>query len=140
VVPPADANPRREAAPADRGPDSSPPAARTPPPQARAAAVGLQTRELAVARFADRSVRANISARPDAPRPIAARAPLHPPVQTPPPVQVSIGRVEVHAAVAPAPPRTPPRAPSKPAMSLDDYLRRRDGGAMNGSGPEGGAT
>lgn len=44
-------------------------------------------------------------------------------------VQVSIGRIEV--TVPAQPPRTPPRrappAPLRPAHSLDDYLRRREG-------------
>jgi len=44
----------------------------------------------------------------------------------PAPVQVSIGRVEIRAATAPPPART--RDPSRsPALTLDDYLRRRHG-------------
>lgn len=44
-----------------------------------------------------------------------------------PPVQVSIGRIEVTAVTAaPAPKRKAP-APPKPAMSLDNYLARRQG-------------
>lgn len=41
-----------------------------------------------------------------------------------PPVQVTIGRIEVTAATAAAPPKRAPVAP-KPSMSLDDYLARR---------------
>jgi hypothetical protein len=41
-----------------------------------------------------------------------------------PPVQVTIGRIEVTAATAPAPPKRA-SLPRKPTMSLDDYLARR---------------
>jgi nicotinate-nucleotide--dimethylbenzimidazole phosphoribosyltransferase len=40
-------------------------------------------------------------------------------------VQVTIGRIEIRAASAPAQPRIPPRPPS---MSLDDYLAKRGQG------------
>ena len=46
----------------------------------------------------------------------------------PPTVRVTIGRIEVRAAL-PTPPtatREPPR-PRRPALSLDDYLKRRNG-------------
>jgi hypothetical protein len=42
-----------------------------------------------------------------------------------PRIEVNIGRVEVRAVYAPPPP--PRRAPSSPSMSLDDYLKQRDG-------------
>ena len=47
-----------------------------------------------------------------------------------PTVQVTIGRVEIRAAVAaPAAPPSPRRAPAaKPSLSLADYLQRRSGG------------
>jgi hypothetical protein len=81
-------------------------------------------------------------ARPtEAPR-IIPRPALNKPVATPPiardgenkapanTVMVTIGRIKV--SVAPAPPRPASvrraNAPPKPARSLDDYLRRRDGG------------
>ena len=41
-----------------------------------------------------------------------------------PPVQVTIGRIEVTAMTAPAPPQRA-SLPRKPTMSLDDYLARR---------------
>lgn len=47
----------------------------------------------------------------------------------PPIVQVTIGRIEVRAVTPSAPPA--PRAPARPqgpALSLDEYLRRRNGG------------
>jgi hypothetical protein len=44
----------------------------------------------------------------------------------PPPVQVTIGRIEVTALTQAAPAKRP-AAPRKPAMSLDDYLARRQG-------------
>ena len=40
-------------------------------------------------------------------------------------VQVTIGRIEIRAAAAAQPPPAPPPRP-KPAMSLDDYLARRE--------------
>jgi hypothetical protein len=44
----------------------------------------------------------------------------------PPPVQVTIGRIEV-TALTQAAPANRPAAPRKLAMSLDDYLARRQG-------------
>jgi hypothetical protein len=44
-----------------------------------------------------------------------------------PAIQVTIGRVEVRATVAPKPART--SVPNKPPLSLDDYLRQRGGAA-----------
>jgi hypothetical protein len=49
-----------------------------------------------------------------------------PTLASPPPVQVSIGRIEIRAAAAPAPAR-PAAASQSPALTLDDYLRRRHG-------------
>jgi hypothetical protein len=43
-------------------------------------------------------------------------------------IHVTIGRVEVRAIHPPAEP-TPPRPPPKPTLSLDDYLKQRNGGA-----------
>jgi len=45
-----------------------------------------------------------------------------------PPVQITIGRVEVRAVHAPAE-RARSAAPAAPRLSLDDYLRRRSGGS-----------
>jgi hypothetical protein len=42
-------------------------------------------------------------------------------------VHITIGRLEVTAMHAPAPPRRPATAPADPAMSLDQYLARRRG-------------
>jgi hypothetical protein len=42
-------------------------------------------------------------------------------------VEVTIGRIEL-GAPRPIPPPRPRPAPLKPAVTLDDYLRRRDGG------------
>jgi hypothetical protein len=44
-----------------------------------------------------------------------------------PRVQVSIGRVEVRAIFTPPPDTATPRSQPGPPMSLDDYLKRRDG-------------
>jgi hypothetical protein len=41
-------------------------------------------------------------------------------------VEVTIGRVELRAPAAPAQPTAV--APEPPRLSLDDYLRERDGG------------
>jgi hypothetical protein len=66
---------------------------------------------------------------------LAPRLPLLPvvqPVQTSiakpvePIVHVTIGRVEIRAVTAPATPKR--AAPSKPTLSLNDYLQRRNGG------------
>lgn len=46
----------------------------------------------------------------------------------PPPVQITIGRVEVRAVAAPSG-RAPSSAPAAPRLSLDEYLRQRDGAA-----------
>ena len=46
----------------------------------------------------------------------------------PPIVRVTIGRIEVHAAPAPAPPRKAP-SPSGPKLTLDAYLKERKKGA-----------
>ena len=78
--------------------------------------------------------RASLASRdvPAAPRP--ADTPQTPPRQrervaekapASPRVQVTIGRIEIRAANAPAQPRTLPRPPS---MSLDDYLAKRGQG------------
>jgi hypothetical protein len=47
-----------------------------------------------------------------------------------PSIRVTIGRIDVRAVIAPAPParRTPPAAP-KPAQGLEDYLRAGKGGS-----------
>lgn len=42
-------------------------------------------------------------------------------------IRVSIGRIEVRAVHPPAPPEPEPPRSRVPALSLDDYLRRRDG-------------
>ncbi|WP_199746994.1 hypothetical protein, partial [Corallococcus sp. AB049A] len=44
-----------------------------------------------------------------------------------PVVQVTIGRIEVRAVTPPAPARPAP-ARTSPSLSLDEYLRRRNGG------------
>lgn len=46
-----------------------------------------------------------------------------------PTVRVTIGRIEVRAT-APAPPPTPAARPTGPRLSLEEYLRRRNGGRM----------
>jgi hypothetical protein len=43
-----------------------------------------------------------------------------------PAIHVTIGRVEVRAITAPGPPRSP-APPAAPKISLDDYLKRRNG-------------
>lgn len=59
------------------------------------------------------------------PEPVAQSAQLSASLPTEPTVHVTIGRVEIRAVAAAA---TPTRAaPSKPALSLSDYLQRRDG-------------
>ena len=53
---------------------------------------------------------------------------LHPSPKEPPAIHVTIGRVEVRA-IMPAAQVKPPPERSVPKMSLDDYLRSRNGGA-----------
>jgi hypothetical protein len=45
----------------------------------------------------------------------------------PPPVRVTIGRVEIRGEAAPTPPLPAAPPPSQPALSLDEYLRTRGG-------------
>lgn len=108
-------------------PDATPSlaaAARTPPITAPAQA------EPTLARSAQEPQSRSDVVRPRAVRvPARARAPAPAPSRRqraePPPVQVTIGRIEVRA-VAPAAPVVPPRAPRRPTpMSLDEYLEQR---------------
>jgi hypothetical protein len=78
-------------------------------------------------------------------RPIAARAALDPqpsartraearlaapePAENMPVIRVSIGRIDVHAASAPARPSPPQSAPRTPRLTLDEYLRARNEGS-----------
>lgn len=57
---------------------------------------------------------------------VSAEVAMSEAVEAAPVINVTIGRVEVRAAQAPAAPRQQSR--SAPPMSLDDYLRRRAGG------------
>ena len=54
------------------------------------------------------------------------------PTQTSPTIKVTIGRVEVRAAAPPAPTSPPQRSapPSAQKLSLDDYLKQRNGGRL----------
>jgi hypothetical protein len=87
-----------------------------PPPREPRAAAGVEGAPAAPA----------AAPRPQpGPRP-ARRAAASP---APPPVEVSIGRVDVRAVFEP-PAQEPAPAPSAaPAVSLDEYLQRRDAGA-----------
>ncbi|GEM_PF-2019304 len=46
----------------------------------------------------------------------------------PPVIEITIGRVEVRAVQPPAPARSRPAAPPAPQVSLEEYLRRQNGG------------
>jgi hypothetical protein len=50
--------------------------------------------------------------------------PVEPPQPTPPTIHVTIGRIEVRAT---PPPPSPRQRPAPAVMSLDDYLKRREG-------------
>jgi hypothetical protein len=63
-------------------------------------------------------------ARPTLTPAFAMRDDRRPQVPDEPTVQVTIGRVEIRATVAPTPARKP--AVLTPAMSLDEYLKRRN--------------
>lgn len=64
--------------------------------------------------------------------PANGRAPHHQPPVTPPTeptptIQITIGRIEVRAT-PPPPAKVEQKQPRTPVMSLDDYLRQRNGG------------
>lgn len=66
---------------------------------------------------------------PAGPVPEGDGAAIPEPSVLPPSVQVTIGRVDVRAVMPPAPPAPPtPPARRTPALSLDDYLKRRNEG------------
>lgn len=58
--------------------------------------------------------------------PQAVQAPPPRPVE-PPVIEISIGRVEVRAVSAPAPAAAPRQRSAAPMLSLDDYLKQKDG-------------
>ena len=72
-----------------------------------------------------RPVRPSIVPRAGSPRIPTALSPAD---ATPPTVQVSIGRVEVRAIFPEPQTRRPAPPRPRPAVSLDDYLNRRNGG------------
>jgi hypothetical protein len=61
--------------------------------------------------------------------PVEETAPSQATAGQAPTIRVTIGRIEVRASVPPAAParQQPPRR--QPALPLDEYLRRRNGGA-----------
>ncbi|OAN38269.1 hypothetical protein A6A03_05105 [Chloroflexus islandicus] len=69
-----------------------------------------------------------------APAPVMPREPVAPPPREPaapphpPRITVTIGRVEVRAVPPPPPSSRPRPQPPAPRLSLDEYLRRREGG------------
>ncbi len=62
--------------------------------------------------------------------PMAAVQPPGPGPAAPPPqvIHVTIGRIEVRAAAAPTAPEPRRTSPAQPRVTLEDYLRRRNGG------------
>ncbi len=70
---------------------------------------------------------------PSTPAPVRPREPAAPPREPaapphPPRITVTIGRVEVRAVPPPSPPARPRPPSPAPKLSLDEYLRRREGG------------
>lgn len=70
---------------------------------------------------------------PSTPAPVMPREPGAPPREPaapthPPRITVTIGRVEVRAVPPPPPSSRPRPQPPAPRLSLDEYLRRREGG------------
>ncbi|MEK8033828.1 hypothetical protein AACH06_23640 [Ideonella sp. DXS29W] len=109
--------PQRDAAPAPQGqPTSSVRAPRTPLLQAPPMPPLRRPEPAQPARAMARAARQSPST--------AAQAAT--PREAPAPVQVTIGRIEVRAVTAPAPPAPSRRA--APRLSLDQYLRERHGG------------
>lgn len=68
-----------------------------------------------------------LTPRQAAPSSVSRSAMSAPEVSTPPPIQVTIGRIEVRAT-AQAPASKPASAAAKPALSLEQYLQQRAGG------------
>ena len=91
-------------------------------PSARLAVAAGRTHVVAVVTPADEAEPPRRADR----APAAASAPA----PTPPTIEVTIGRVEVRAAVGPPAPVTRPRvaAPAAPSLSLEEYLRSQHGG------------
>ena len=50
------------------------------------------------------------------------------PGEAAPVIRVTIGRIDVRAVLPPAPPAPRPAAPTGPVLSLEEYLKQRDGG------------
>lgn len=111
------------AAPPARGAAPSPEPVRAP--------VGVPVRTSAAAASSDApSTAQRAPAFPvQAERVMSAPLPSAPESAPAPVVQVTIGRIEVRAATPPAPARqAPSRTSPSPSLSLDEYLRRRNGG------------
>ncbi|HII06779.1 MAG TPA: hypothetical protein HA349_05570 [Methanotrichaceae archaeon] len=81
-----------------------------------------------------RSSRAAVIAKPEASRFMEPPKQTTPqPMETNPTIRVNIGRVEVRATTPPAPTSPPPPQSASPAaqkLSLDDYLKLRNGGRL----------
>jgi hypothetical protein len=124
-----------------RQPTASVPAP-VPPPAPSAAvlhvhppAVPPAARAATAPRAGERAAVLQVSPSREPSHPAAGRLPQRSSAGTPiaPRVQVSIGRVEVRATFAPAPVPAAPPPRTGPPMSLDDYLKQRDGSARDGS-------
>ena len=113
ILPPSPEPPPHEAAarPAAFAPPPAPPRPRKP--------LEIHATKSPAPRTAE-----SAAARAPAPR-VASTAPVAE-APGPPPIHVTIGRLEIRATTPPAPPR--PAAPTPARMGLDDYLHRARGG------------
>jgi hypothetical protein len=116
----------RFAMPSDAGRTESPDRAAVAEPEPRTVASPLDLRRGKPGDTPSAPVQAILAPRLPHPEPVAQSMQAVVPKPAEPTVHVTIGRVEIRAVSAPAAQKR--STPSKPALSLNDYLNRRSGG------------